>query len=329
MSNGDSSGSGLRAQVLSLVAAGLLLALVPALPVSNQLLQTFTIALLFAIPAIGLGLLYGEAGQMSVANGALFGIGAYVAAIGSREQVLSIWWALGAAAAAAALAAVLVGLTALRVRGHYFLIITFAFAELFRISMVNLRSLTGGNQGVVVLEPVHLPVVGEIESLRAFFYLSLVAALLCSLLIALLRARPFGRALRMVRENERLAISLGLNAPRMRLIAFAVSGALAGFGGVLYAYQLKHVGPESFGATSGIQIVLILLIGGARSAIGPILGALVFFSLPEFVSIDPVSTQIFYGFALIAIVLVSPDGLVPRVADAFLRLLPRRKPVTT
>lgn len=314
-------------QLLSLAVAVLVLALVPSLPVSNQLLQTFTIALLFAIPAMGLGLLYGETGQMSVANGALFGVGAYVAAIGSREQVLSIWWALGAGAIAAAVAAVLIGLTALRVRGHYFLIITFAFAELFRISMVNLRSLTGGNQGVVVLDPVRLPVIGEIESLRAFFYLSLGAALLCGVVIAVLRARPFGRALRMVRENERLAISLGLNAPRARLIAFAISGALAGFGGVLYAYQLKHVGPESFGATSGIQIVLILLIGGARSAIGPILGALLFFTLPEFVSIDPVSTQIFYGIALIAIVLVSPDGVVPRVANAFMRVWPGRKRV--
>ena len=100
-------------QVLSLAAAGLVLALVPLLPVSNQLLQIFTIALMFAIPAIGLGLLYGEAGQMSVANGALFGIGAYVAAIGAREQVLTIWWALGAGALAAAVAAVLVGLNRL------------------------------------------------------------------------------------------------------------------------------------------------------------------------------------------------------------------------
>ena len=193
--------------------------------------------------------------------------------------------------------------------------------------MVNLRSLTGGNQGIVVpSSPSTVGTVGEIESLRAFFYLSLVAALLCGLVIAILRAHAFGRALRTVRENERFALSLGLNAARTRLVAFAISGALAGIGGVLYAYQLKHMGPEWFGATSGIQIVLILLIGGARSAIGPILGAIVFFSLPEFVSIDPVSTQIFYGLALIAIVLISPDGVVPRIAEAFVRVWPGNKP---
>lgn len=306
----------LRRQALALAVAAVFLAAVPFTSVSNQLLQTFTIALLFAIPASGLGLLYGEAGQMSVANGALFGVGAYVAAIGAREQAFSIWFALGLGGAAAAVAAILVGLTALRVRGHYFLIITFAFAELFRITLVNLRGLTGGNQGVTVMEPVMLAGVGEIESLREFFFLALAAAVLAGLVVSALRASAFGRSLRMLRENERLAISLGLNAARARLVAFAISGALAGVGGVLYAYQLKHVGPESFGAAAGIQIVLILLVGGARSAIGPMLGALVFFSLPELVHIDPVSTQIFYGAALIAIVLVSPAGLVPRIADA-------------
>jgi branched-chain amino acid transport system permease protein len=312
-------------QLLSLVVAGALLALVPFAGANNQLLQTFTVALLFAIPAVGLGLLYGEAGQMSVANGALFGIGAYTAAIGAREQVLNIWSAVGVGAMAAAIAAILIGLTALRVRGHYFLIVTFAFAELWRISTVNLRSLTGGNQGVMVLEPVVLPGLGEIESLRAFFYLALAATLIASGIVVLLRWSAFGRSLRALRENERLSISLGLNAAGARLVAFAISGALAGAGGVLYAYQLKHVGPESFGATAGIQIVLILLIGGARSAIGAILGALVFFTLPDVVSIDPVSTQIFYGVALIAIVLVSPDGLVPRAAEAVSGVLQRRR----
>lgn len=314
-----------RRQLLSLAVVGILVAAVPFTGASNQLLQTFTVALLFAIPAVGLGLLYGETGQMSVANGALFGVGAYTAAIGAREQVLSIWPAIGVGALAAALAAILIGLTALRVRGHYFLIITFAFAELWRISTVNLRSLTGGNQGVMVLEPVTLPGIGEIETLREFFYLALTASLVASAIIVALRWSPFGRSLRAVRENERLSISLGLNAARARLMAFAVSGALAGAGGVLYAYQLKHVGPESFGATAGIQIVLILLIGGARSAIGAILGALVFFSLPDLVSIDPVSTQIFYGVALIVIVLVSPDGLVPRLADVLSSALRRGK----
>ena len=303
-----------RAQTASLLAAGLLLGVLPGFGISNQFLQIFTLAFLFAIPAVGLSLLYGEGGQMSVASGALYGVGAYVAAIGAREHVLTIWLALPLAALAAAVAATLVGLTALRVRGHYFLIITFAFAELWRITMVNLRSLTGGNQGVMVLEPVTLPGIGEIESLRAFYFLGLAATLLAAFIVVLLRCSAFGRALRAVRENERLAVSLGLNAARVRLVAFAISGALAGAAGTLYAYNLKHVGPDLFGATAGIQIVLVLLIGGARSAIGPLIGALLFSLLPEFVALDPITTQILYGFALIVIVLISPEGMVPRIA---------------
>lgn len=302
------------AQMTSLAVAGLLLAVLPAFGVTNQFLQIFTLAFLMAIPAVGLSLLYGDGGQMSVASGALYGIGAYVAAIGAREHWLTIWLALPVAAVVAAGAATLVGLTALRVRGHYFLIITFAFAELFRITMVNLRSLTGGNQGVMVLEPVTLPIIGEIESLRAFYFVALAATLVAAIVVVLLRVSPFGRSLRALRENERLAISLGLNAARVRLVAFAISGALTGAAGAIYAYNLRHVGPDSFGATAGIQIVLVLLIGGARSATGPLIGALLFSALPEVVHLDPVTTQILYGFTLIAIVLISPDGLVPRIS---------------
>lgn len=320
---GAGAAASFRSQTLSLVIGGALLAVLPLFGINNQFLQLVTLALLFAVPAIGLGLLYGEAGQMSVASGALFGVGAYVAAIGAREQVLTIWPAVPVAALAAAAAATLVGLTALRVRGHYFLIITFAFAELWRITTVNLRSITGGNQGLMVLEPVTLPAVGEIESLRAFYYMGLAAALLAAWVVVLLRFSSFGRSLRVVRENERLAISLGLNAARTRLIAFAISGALAGAAGTLYAYNLKHIGPDLFGANAGIQIVLILLIGGARSAIGPIIGSIVFFAIPELVRVDPVSTQIIYGLALVAIVLVTPEGLAPGLAGWLARTFTR------
>lgn len=320
-----SSASIFRSQTISLLAMAVVMALIPFFGLNNQFLQLMTLALLFSIPATGLALLYGEAGQMSVASGALYGVGAYVAAIGAREEVLSLWTALPAAALIAALVATLIGLIALRVRGHYFLIITFAFAELWRISTVNLRDLTGGNQGVMLLEPVMLRGVGEIESLRDFYFLALIAVVVAAFIVILLRCSAFGRALRVVRENERLAKSLGLNAARMRLIAFAVSGALAGAAGTLYAYNLKHVGPEAFGAASGIQIVLVLLIGGSRSAVGPVIGALVFFLLPELISLDPVTTQILYGLVLIAIVLLSPQGLVPLCAGWIERIFRKSK----
>lgn len=314
-----------RAQTLSVIIMAAALGVLPFVGINNQFLQICTLALLWSIPAIGLGLLFGETGQMSVANGALFGIGAYVAAIGAREHVLTMWTALPMAAIIAAVAATLIGVTALRVRGHYFLIITFAFAELWRISTVNLRGITGGNQGIMVLDPVMFPGIGVIESLRQLFYVALVAVVVASFIVVWLRASPFGRTLRVVRENERLAISLGLNAARMRLIAFAISGALAGAAGTLYAYNLTHVGPEQFGASSGIQIVLILLIGGARSAVGPVIGALVFYLLPLVSSLDPVTTEILYGLTLLAIVLLSPQGLVPLLGGWIERAWSRKK----
>jgi branched-chain amino acid transport system permease protein len=313
------------AQAASLLALCLILAVLPAAGPSAQLLQLMTLALIFSIPATGLSLLYGDGGQMSVANGALYGVGAYVAAMGARDQLFLFWPALPLAAAAGALAAFLVGLTALRVRGHYFLIVTFAFAELWRITTANLRTITGGNQGILVLDDITLPGIGDVRSLAALYYVALVFALLAGFTVVLLRFSPFGRALRAIRENERLAISLGLNAAMVRLLAFAVSGALAAVGGVIYVYNVKHIGPDLFGAYAGIQVVLVLLVGGSRSPIGPVIGSIIFFLTPELIRFDPVSTQIVYGVVLILIVLVSPQGLAPGIAGLFVRLFRRKK----
>jgi branched-chain amino acid transport system permease protein len=296
------------------------LALLPATGPSSQLLQLMTLALIFAIPVTGLGLLYGEGGQMSVASGALYGVGAYTGALGASSQLFSFWPALPLAAMAGALAAVVVGLTALRVRGHYFLIVTFAFAELWRITVVNLRPLTGGNQGVLVLYDIPLFGVADGGSLLSLYYLSLGFVFLTSLIVLLLRLSWFGRALRTVRENERLAISLGLNAPMVRLSAFAISGALAAIGGVVYAYNVRHIGPDLFGAYAGIQIVLVLLIGGPRSPVGPLVGSMIFFLTPELIRLDPVTTQIVYGVVLILIVHMAPEGLAPSIGHSLGRL---------
>lgn len=307
-------------QLWSLLILVALLAVLPAFGMKAQVMQLLILAFILSIPATGLSLLYGDGGQMSVANGALYGVGAYTAAMLAIGGYLSFWASLPVAALAAAAAATVVGMTALRVRGHYFLIITFAFAELWRISLVNLRGITGGNQGILVLQEINLIGFGRLGSLLSFYYLALAFVVAAGLIVLVLRFSSFGRGLRAMRENERLAISLGLNARLARVAAFAVSGALAGFAGVLYAYQVKHIGPELFGAHQGINIVLVLLIGGARSLIGPVIGAMVFLLLPIAISLDPVWTQILYGAILISIVLVSPQGLVPTAADLLSKL---------
>ena len=238
-------------------------------------------------------------------------------------------WALGAAAAVAAVAAVLVGLHGVAsaralLPDHR----VYEFAELFRISMVNLRSLTGGNQGVVVLEPVQLPVIGEIESLRAFFYLSLVAVLLCgppdraAARPAIWACAAHGAQLRAARDLARPQRAAGCGS-----IAFAVRGAVAGFGGVLYAYQLKHVGPESFGATSGIRIRPDPSHRRRAQRHRPDPRRAGLLLAARVVSIDPVShPDLLRARRSSPIVLVSPDGLVPRRRSRFCRGCPAARP---
>lgn len=302
-------------KALSGTAGVALLFLGPTLLGTSRLVFLAATGLIFAIVALGLSILYGDGGQMSVAHGALWGCGAYTAAIGSREWGMSFWVALPLGAVVAALAAALIGFPSLRVRGHYFLIVTFAFAELFRVVMVNLRGFSGGNQGVLVLDPVTVPGFGELESPRHFYYLSATAVVIAAFVVLAIRRSSFGAALHALRENETLAQSLGLPLTRYKIAAFCISGAIAGVAGVIYAYLLRHIEPGLFGAFAGIQMVLVLLIGGARHIAGPVLGAALFLLGPEAVSLDPVDTQLFYGVLLIAVVLFAPAGLavaVPR-----------------
>lgn len=311
------------------VGAGVvLLYLGPTILGTSRLIFLAATGLIFAIVALGLSVLYGDGGQMSVAHGALWGCGAYTAAITSREWGLSFWIALPLAALVAAAAATLIGIPSLRVRGHYFLIVTFAFAELFRVLMVNLRDFSGGNQGVLVLDAVHLPFFGELTSPKHFYYLSATAVVITGAIVMLIRGSTFGASLHALRENETLAQALGLPLTRYKITAFCISGAIAGVAGVIYAYLLRHIEPALFGAFAGIQMVLILLIGGARHVAGPALGAGLFFLAPEAVSLDPVDTQLFYGALLIAVVLFAPAGLANAVPAAGRRVAARILPFT-
>lgn len=287
---------------------------------SHRLISVATSTLIFAIAAYGLYFLYSQSGQMSVAHGALMGLAAYSAALLDLHFHITFWAAIPIAMATSCAAGFLVGLPSIRVSGHYFLIVTFAFAQVFVITGENWISLTNGVDGLGVRDSPD-PILGlAVDTGTGFFYLALVAtALVVSVIYVLSRTR-FCRLLRAARQNERLAASLGMNVLRSRFLAFAISGLFPGLAGVLYAYYLSHVQPDTFGITAGVDLILMLVLGGSSSLLGPLTGSLFYFYLPEVINLSPTVSRIVFGLLLVVTILVLPNGVAGSLVRGVRRL---------
>jgi branched-chain amino acid transport system permease protein len=300
------------ALIAAAAAAGCAL---PWMGVSNSLLFLTTMVLIYAIVGQGTNFLFATAGILSVAQGALWGVGAYIAAIGLHRAGLGFWPAVALSLPIAALVAVLAGYPARRVQGHYFAIVTFAFAEMFVIFGNNAISLTGGNQGLIVSGPV-LPKSLPLTDLQAIYLVTLLFFALSLVAATLLKRSNLGMRLAAARVNAPLATSLGINVHRDRLMAFAVSGAAAGVGGVLYAYATRYAQPSSFDVWAGITFLTTVMIGGRGYVLGPTAGAAVALYVPHLLSLDPNVNQILHGILLIAVMLLLPKGILGTTAIA-------------
>jgi branched-chain amino acid transport system permease protein len=290
---------------------------------THRLISVATSTLIFAIAAYGLYFLYSQSGQMSVAHGALMGLAGYTAALLDLHLHIGFWPAIPIALATCFAAGFLVGLPSIRVSGHYFLIVTFAFAQVFVITGENWISLTNGVDGLGVRDSPE-PILGlPVDTATGFFYMSLVTTAVVVVIIYALSRTRFCRLLRAARQNERLAASLGMNVLRSRFLAFAISGLFPGLAGVFYAYYLSHVQPDTFGITAGVDLILMLVLGGSSSLLGPLTGALFYFYLPEVISLTPTVSRIVFGMLLVVTILVLPNGLAGSMVRGVRRLAAR------
>jgi ABC-type branched-subunit amino acid transport system permease subunit len=254
--------------------------------------------------------LYGTSGQLSVAQGALWGVGAYVAALGLQRWNIDFWVALPIAALAAGLVAGCIGFPARRIRGHYFVIITFAFASILPIFANNAIQLTGGNQGLVVSSAVRGTDAFGLDPLIGGYYVAFGLYLAALVAACFLQTSRFGHRLFAARHNATFAQSLGMNVDRDRLLAFVISGAFAGVGGVLYAYTARYVQPDLFNVWSGITFVMIVMVGGRGYLLGPLIGAVVAVLVPQALGFSPVFNRIAFGVILVLAILILPNGIM-------------------
>lgn len=260
--------------------------------------------------ASGWNVIGGMAGYPSFATAAFFGLGAYAGALAQARGVpMPLAWAAGSAAAT--LMAFAVGWLVLRLRGHYFAIASLAVVIILRQAATNWTDLTGGGMGL------NLPVLqaSVIGQARLFFGAQAGLALL-SVIAAWLAGRSrFGFALRCIRQNETASGMLGLDARRTKSAAFALSAAIAGPAGAIYASSVFYIEPSDvFDIARGVEPIIVCLLGGVGTVAGPVLGAILFVSLEQTVWANLVSIhQAVLGIIVVALALFLPQGVLGRI----------------
>ncbi|MBS7700727.1 MULTISPECIES: branched-chain amino acid ABC transporter permease [unclassified Chelatococcus] len=308
-------------KLLALVATIIVAALIPVLlPDQPYIVNTLTLTLCAIIPAIGLNLLYGQAGLLSLGHMAFTGVGGYTAALLMKNAGWALPEAMLAAAIVAGFVGLLVGIPCLRLRSHFFVIVTLGVGMILYTFFNNLDGITGGAQGLPgVPRPRPLSIGDltiEFRTPRGFYWLALLT-MLGTLFVQWLIARsPFGFSLAAIRQDETMAASRGVDVFAHKLAVFVISSAIAGVGGALSVTFLRVAAPTMFDLHASMNVVAIVLVGGPGYLAGPILGAFIFIALPEFLRVAAEFRLIVFGFVLVFIALFANRGLLG-LADSF------------
>jgi branched-chain amino acid transport system permease protein len=304
--------AGFRTKILpSVVLLGLIL--VPIFG-SIYFVHVMTLALIYSVFAIGLQVLTGYAGQLSLGHAAFFGVGAYTSALLAVDLRLPFWaTAPLATATAALLGACLAPIT--RLHGHYLAVATLGFGEIVYLVLVNWVHITRGPFGLL---NIPAPVLGSIvfDTAHQYFYLALATAAAAYILVARLVSdgSRFGRGLSAIRQNEMAAVAVGVSGLWYKLQAFIVSAALAGLAGSLFAHFDGYLNPSEFRLDTSILVLLMIVVGGLARVEGAVLGAFLLVFAAEYLRFLKEYRMLVYGIGLIVLMLFLPGGLAQALA---------------
>jgi branched-chain amino acid transport system permease protein len=283
----------------------------------NILMQAAT----YAVAVLGLVVVLGYCGQISLAQAAFFGLGAYGVALGTTAAGLPFFAALLLGMIVATLFGAVLGLASLRLGGHYLAMVTISFQQILTLVLTNWIGLTQGPDGVS-----GIPRPGGLESGSRYLALCLVVLALCAWGAWRLRATRLGRAMQAVRDNEIAAGTTGVDVFRTKVVAFAISALLGGLGGGLFAGAFAYISPDQFSFGESIVMLTMALLGGVRSPFGALLGTLLLVLLPEWLRFLKQVYLAVYGAAVILIMVFLPEGLWGFVAARLRRAGPARVP---
>jgi branched-chain amino acid transport system permease protein len=271
------------------------------------------------IIVLGLNLLMGYAGQVSLGQAAFVGIGAYASAILTVKVGLSPWLGMAAAVALGALTAAIVGVPLLKLRGHYLAMGTLGFGMIVHIVLVQWDKLTDGTVGIMGIPPLSAAGVA-LESAPSMYYLVALCVVVSTALAANIIDSRVGRAMRAVHGSEVAAETSGVDTARYKLQVFILSGALAGLAGSLYAHHVSYVHPDTFGFAYSIQLVVMAVLGGMASIWGAVIGASAVTIIGEELRQYQEYSTILFGAVLMAVMIFMPGGIWRGAGDLYRRL---------
>jgi branched-chain amino acid transport system permease protein len=263
--------------------------------------------------AVGLNLLFGYTGQISLAHSSFYAIGAYTASLLEVHAGLSFWVSTPIGVVLAVLVAIFIGIPTLKLKDHYLALATLALCLVTSLFLINAKWLTNGSEGVMGIQPPTL--FGYAMKGVSYYYLVMFLAVIIFVLIRNLVNSRVGIALETIRENEDAAAALGVNVLYYKVMVFAISGALAALAGSLYAHLTLFASPESFGLPLSIEVLVIIVVGGLASMLGSALGAVVITLLPELLYEFEEYRLLVYGVILLLVVLFAPKGIVGVIAS--------------
>ncbi|PYO35796.1 MAG: branched-chain amino acid ABC transporter permease [Candidatus Rokuibacteriota bacterium] len=291
--------------VVAVAAAALALPLVLPGPYHRHVL---VLAGLFTLMALGFDLVLGYLGELSLGHAAFFGIGAYTTALLTRNFGVPFPLDLLLAGLFTGIFGLLIGAPSLRLRGPYFAIVTFGFAEILHLVALNWTSLTRGPMG---LPDIPHPQLGpfRITTELGYYYLVLALIGVAMLVTRRLLESTVGHAFLAIRENEELASAAGIPTFRFKLLAFVIGMIFAGAAGSVYARYVHFVDPTALSFYYTVTVVSMVIVGGQGSIAGTTLGALVFTLVPEYLRVAERARLVIFGALLMLAIIFMPDGL--------------------
>lgn len=271
-----------------------------------------------AILAIGLCMLMGYAGQVSLGHAAFYGIGAYTSALLTTRLGAAMPLGLAAAVLTSAVVALAIGIPTLRLKGHYLAMATLGFGEIVYVFFVELSDLTGGPSGFVGIPAARLGGLA-FDSAISYYVLVWAIALLILMISRNIIESRVGRALRALHESELAAQAVGVNTARYKIEVFVLSAAYAGLAGSLYAHLVNFISPSSFTVSFSVLLLTMVVVGGMTSIWGALIGAALLTTLPEYLRVIRGYDLLVYASTLMLTMIFLPKGLVPGLGEMLRR----------
>ncbi|HVH32090.1 MAG TPA: branched-chain amino acid ABC transporter ATP-binding protein/permease, partial [bacterium] len=291
----------------TVLGGALAVALLPLLVTGRYNTNVLLLAGAWAIAALGLTVVLGYAGQISLAQASFFGIGAYAIGLGTVHYGLNWWLAFVLGLVVAVAGGIILGSTTLKLGGHYLAMVTIGFQIIFTLVMTNWSAFSGGPDGITRIPrpPFFVP----LNTAQRYAWFALAATFLAALAVHALRDSRLGRSMRAVRENEIAAEALGVDAVRVKVTAFAISALLGAVGGSIYASGFLYIAPDTFDFGTSVQFLAMVLVGGRESVAGSVLGAGLLTFLPEWLRELKKIYLVVYGSIIVLVIVFMPEGL--------------------